>query len=612
MQLPRLVGPIVLDTETKDPEIKTMGPGWAFKNGHIAGISVMADNFFEYLPLRHPDTQNLDIENVYGWLNEELSREDQVKIFANAQYDVGWLDAEGVKIKGPIEDIQLQAPLLDENQYSYSLETLSLMYLKIGKKEDELAEYIMKNFNVSEDDVKLHIHRVPGHIARPYALEDVRLTKGVWLCQKKKIEDEELERVYKLECDLIPLMVAMRKQGIKVDLKKAEKKRQYFTNKFDECQTEVKHRTGFLVEKPFTNSQIVPILDHYGIKYSMTPKTKKPSITADYFESINHPTINLIQQMRYYERAKNKFVEDIFKYNRKGRIHASFHQLRMEKEDGGGLRGTVGGRFSCTDPNLQQQPNPEKNPYVAHHIRELFVPEEGEHFLSLDYSAQEPRWQAEYAYRANVTGGRAVADEYKNNPRTDYHSYVARLTGLERKPAKAINLAIVYGAGGAKICHELGLPTTWKEIRGKMVEVAGPEGEQILNKYHEKCPFVKGLIRMATARAKEQGFVRTHWGRKCRFEKVDGVYWFTHKALNRIIQGSSADQNKMAMLKMWQIGIIPLATVHDENLFSIPTIQDYIRQKECMEHAFETYVPFITDPKIGPNWGLVKELKDAA
>ena len=204
-----------------------------------------------------------------------------------------------------------------------------------------------------------------------------------------------------------------------------------------------------------------------------------------------------------------------------------------------------------------------------------------------------------------------MAQRYRDNPHTDLHGECAVLMGVPRGPAKAINLGLAYGMQGAKLCHTLGLPTkTITTRRGLVVEIAGDEGQRLLDKHFEAVPFIKGLYDVAKETAERRGYVKTISGRRIRFEKHGDEYWRTHKALNGIIQGSAADQMKMALHAFMVEGIPANLTVHDEADRSIPRGEEGERIKRRMVEIMETIVPLevpmIAESLTGPNWGACK------
>jgi DNA polymerase I-like protein with 3'-5' exonuclease and polymerase domains len=417
--------------------------------------------------------------------------------------------------------------------------------------------------------------------------------------------EEELQNVYQLELDLIPVLMDMRQRGIRVDLDKAEKVLQELLQKERDLVAEIKRITGVLIT-PSDSKTAGPALEAVGINCPITPKTRKPSVKKEWLESLEGEVPDLINRARTINKIHGTFITNsILNHHHHGRIHA---ELLSVKGEGGG---TVGGRFSSRNPNMQQIP--ARDPELAPMIRDLFLPEEGELWCAADYSSQEPRFTVHFAVAVGAPGSRKIAEEYWSNPKTDYHSLVAEICGIARKPAKTINLGLAYGMGEAALCRKLGLPTKWTErSNGEVYEVAGEEGASIIARYHEAMPFLRTLDRIAKNKANSRGFVRTISGRKCRFKKVNGKSWGTHKSLNRIVQGSSADQTKRAMIELHRSGKPMLMSIHDEIDFSVPAqgTREYVREiEEVMTTCVpELNVPFIVDSEVGPTWGTARLL----
>lgn len=602
IELPdRLYGHITLDTETKDNGLQEgKGPGWAFPNGgHIAGVSIQCDNFFDYIPIGHATGENEDKDRVLNWLRHVLSDETQLKIMANAPYDLGWLRREGVLVKGRVEDVLVQGALCDENLFKYSLENLCKNFLGMdnAKDEEELVRFCeASGFKITKKNpVQSHIWKLSGDQTRIYAKGDVRITKQLWDHTSAVIEREELHNVHDLETELIPLLLEMRWRGVRVDLDKAEILKADFDERRDEALFKIKKLTGVDVT-PTDDKALAKALAVEGIIVSVSEKIKKPEINSKYLLTLKNEVANAVVDCRKYEHASNTFVQGmVFDHHHDGRIHSTLNSVKGERG------GTVSGRFSSTDPNLQQIPKRDED--IGPKIRQMFLPEEGEEMCDIDYSAQEPRWTAEFALRAGVTGGAEVAQRYIDNPRTDYHQLTADLAGITRKEAKPINLGLAYGMGEAKLCHSLGLPTVFIFKYGKELEVAGPEGKALLARYHAGVPFIKPLMKMCTDQAKKKGFVKTVLGRRCRFKVWNGQLMDTHKALNRVIQGSAADQTKMAMLQMWKGGVVPLLSIHDELIFSVKDRGEAEFLSHTMQTAIPSSVPFLGEPAFGPNLG---------
>ena len=611
----RLFGPIAIDSEGKDPDLKERGPGWAFSdpsNGPV-GYSVRADNWKGYLPFGHEDGGNMDPDLVHRWLQHQLNiikQEDLPLIFANGTYDVGWMMKKGFIMPDHWHDILV----IDENQgrRGYNLDAVADRFCGIRKDESGLeAEGARRGLKPKE--IKANMWRFHSSHVGVYAEQDAEATYQVFMKARQQMDEQDLWDIYSLEMQIQPVLLAMRFRGVRVDLKLAEQYIEEFEKREKDHLAEVKRLTGVEVRITAASSKALA-LRAQGHEPPKTEKTGKDSITQEYLEDLikvsNDPVAAHLLEAGKLRKAREDFIiSNIMEKHEKGRIHATFNQLMSDSG------GTVGGRMSGVKPNLQNQYNPEKEKELGTKIRRLWLPEEGELWAAEDYSSQEPRLTVHYAYVTDQRGADVAVQRYQDNPRTDYHQMVADLAGITRKQAKPINLGLAYGMGEPKLCHILGLPTEWveKEWYGKkrLVEVAGPEGAELLRSYHEGVPYLRGLMKQATNTAKDRGYIRTLLGRRCRFPVgPDGKRWYCHKALNRLIQGSAADQTKKAMIDVHKAGFKILVQVHDELGVSVANEKEAREVKHIMENCVKLSVPSIVDIGLGPTWGDCVDLKD--
>lgn len=617
---------LIIDVETYDPNIKTHGPGWATGDGHVVGLAVGTDDGQQwYFPMRHEyGGGNMDADMVLRWAREELTREWQPKLGANLMYDVGWLKREGVEVRGELIDVQFAEALLDEHAYSYALGTLATKYLGETKAEDELYDWLQRSYGGPAGRKQAgNIYRAPVALAGPYAEGDVDLPYRIYQKQRELLAKEDLTSVFQMECELIYQLVQMRWNGVRVNVDKAEQVREEFLQRetvLQEVLDNYSGRNGFRTDAA---SDMQAAFDVLGLPY---PKTAagNPSFAKTVLEGINHPFTRAILEKRKLAKARGTFVEGyILDKNHAGRVHCEFHPLKRDDV------GTVSGRFSSSNPNLQNIPARDKE--MKQLVRGLFLPEDGKQWFAPDYSQVEYRVLTHFALGP---GAEEARQRYRDNPKTDYHAYthdlVQQLTGLnfDRKPIKNINFGIVFGMGEARI----------KSILGR-------NGETVLAGYHEALPFVKHTLNVASQRAQHRGFIRTLGGRKARFPFWEcGRYvsakdqaqickergdpkWFnfvatreeamdkwgsakramTHKALNSLTQGSAAELIKRAMVNIWKAGLpVPMVQVHDELGFSLHKQEDAEVAAEItrmMESAIKMKVPILVDGDWGETWG---------
>jgi len=606
--LPVLDNLVALDFETKDPFLKKLGPGWCFPHGgRIAGAGLATAQGSWYLPTGHEGGGNLDEGTVIRWLKAMAADPARTWVFCHALYDMGWARRYGIEFAGPVVDIQFLASLINEDEDSYSLDNMGER--ELGKRKDTkklkeaLASYGLKGLG--------DLYKLPAACAGEYGEGDASLTLDLYHHYMPIIAANRLERVNRLEHSQIPLLLDMRADGVRVNVNKAEALSGELKLKKAEALEEVKRLTGIQVNPWVAQSVAAALIESGAVAEAdipRTPKTAQPSIGADWLEGLDHEVPRLILESRKVDKMESMFVRNyILNHAVNGRVHCSFHPLKGE------VGGAETGRYSSSNFNFQNLPNPENDPIWAFRLRSLIEPDEGDEWAAVDYSSQEPRLIIHWAVKMRAPGGAAMAQRFRDDPSTDLHQITADLCGIPRKPAKIINLGLVYGMGGAELCRQLGLATQWKEVtfrdtnETKEIEIAGEEGQRILNQHAKELPFVKSMADTMKNEAKRSGFVTTLSGRRGHFPKnAAGQYWYIHKALNKRIQGSAADQLKQAMAALWKEKIKIRVTVHDEVGLSITDRSEAKRAAEIMEHCLPLEVPFPVDVDIGTSWGEAK------
>jgi DNA polymerase I-like protein with 3'-5' exonuclease and polymerase domains len=591
---------IAIDLETNDPNLKETGSGNVAGEGHIAGIAVAVEGWSGYFPVHHEQGGNMDKKLVFSWLQNILNQTDTTFIFHNAMYDVCWLRKEGLSIKGHIVDTMIAASLIDENRLSYQLNTLAKYYVGIGKDEKILLE-AAKDYGL---DAKKDLWRLPALFVGQYAERDAEATLKLWEKLETELYQQELWDVFNLETKLFPCLVDMRFKGVRVDLEHAANLKKNLIERENKIINKIKGLTGIEVEIHAARS-IAKAFDKLGLPYDRTEKSKEPSFTKNFLQNHPHELGRSIADAREINKAHTTFIDSITKHAVNGRIHADINQIRSDQG------GTVTGRFSMSNPNLQQIP--ARHPELGPMIRSIFIPEEKHKWGSFDYSQQEPRILVHYAKLQNLEGVDEIVDAY-NAGDADFHQVVADMAGIKRKQAKTINLGLMYGMGKNKLMAELGL----------MKESA----EKLIRQYHTKAPFVKQLMDNVSRKANDRGKIRTLLGRACHFDLWQPVQFgvfkplplelarkeydeplkraFTYKALNKLIQGSAADMTKKSMVALYENGIIPHIQIHDEVDISVESAEKAEKIIEIMESAVELKVPNKVDYEQGDNWGDIK------
>ncbi len=638
---------VAIDIETYDPNLKTKGLGAIRKDGFICGIAVATDNETAYFPLRHSDTDIAfnRIDKIWQVLNDKIFQNENItKVFHNAMYDVCWIRAvTGMMIKGRIVDTMIAASVIDENRFKYSLDALSKDYLNEQKYKYDLQQKTLEWSGGTVKDPMTNMHKLPASIVKEYAKQDVNLTLKLWKIFNKKIdevlytkddgEQKTCRKIFELETKLFLCLVDMKFKGVRIDVPKAILFGRHLKKRRDQIVNAIESKTSIRVDI-WAAASIKKLLDHLCIKdYKVTPKSKMPQLPKDYLKTHNNKCLRMIAKAREYDKAVNTFIDGLLGYVHNGRIHADINQIRSD------TGGTVTGRFSMSNPNLQQIP---AKGYIGSKMRELFIPEEGCKWGSFDYSQQEPRIVVHYAIKLSLGGTESLKEEFDRDD-ADFHQIVADMANISRKQAKTINLGLFYGMGKIKLQRELGLDQK--------------QAKELFNEYHGRVPFVRQLSQDLIQFAKENRLLFTLYDRFCRFDKwettnkewnsetnrfnevplyteqqareafkaemldkfkedkIDPNYMdyferyytpaFTYKALNRLIQGSAADMTKKAMVDLHEKGIIPHIQIHDELCFSITDHEPELI-KSIMEQTIPLEVKNKVDYEYGSNWGSIK------
>lgn len=643
---------ISFDCETKDLFLHSEGPGWARGKAHVVGVSIGVEDRAGnrgawYFPVRHEveSADNLDPSRFFPWLGSVLDTPNVPKVGANLTYDIGNLAAEGVKVSGPLNDIQFAEALIDD-QALVALEILARKYVGIGKDSDELKNWCRLAYpHTPETHWRSDIYRTPPRLTAPYAISDATLPIDILKRQWPILVAEELMTVYRLECDLIPLMIAMRFAGIPVDVAKAENMIAEIEADTRELYQKIYHEYGYNLQSS-SSGALAGLFDHVGIRYPLG-SSGKPSITKQWLAEQENPLTSIVNDIREHEKMVGTFLKGyVLNKNVNGRLFPQFHQLKGDEN------GTSVGRFASSDPNLQNIPARTK---LGKKIRTTFVKEpDHAYWLKMDQSQVHYRILAHFAVGP---GAEELRYKYNTDPATDYHwnvyMNVAPLMGWDtsddelnefrRRPIKNVNFGLLYGQSqkslAAKVAMYFGASFTDEQI------------EQFFEAYFEGAPYVKPTMKMIGREVQAYGFVTTLLGRRVRFHEWEPASWDKIKKLRELgeyigplpyeralryygpplrianeyrgvnykFQGSEPDIIKKGMLDCWNSGVfnvtgVPRVTVHDEINWSIPNESremqeaiDYIQW--AMTNCIKLRVPLKVDKERGPSWGEVKKVK---
>ena len=592
---------VAIDLETCDSQLKTMGPGWARRAGMVIGIALSSGDFTAYYPIAHEGGGNMDQDIIVKYIKEICEDESIQKVFHNAQYDIGWLSTLGIEVKGYIHDTMIAAALLNENRFSYALTSIGFEYLGERKNETLLkAKAAELGLDPKADMYKMH-----ASFVGEYAEADALLTYKLHDRFKTELQRDSVETVYDLECRLIRVIFNMTRRGVRIDMDRAQKLKVKLRNKEKQYLKRIKDVVGNDVQIWAARS-VADAFDSVNLEYPTTA-LGAPSFTQTFLDTHKHELPRMITKARVLNKLQGTFIDGISRYIHKGRLHAHINQIR------GDSGGTVTGRFSMYAPNLQQMPI--RNEFGSE-MRKIFLPEEGEYWSSADYSQQEPRILTHFAVLNKNEGAVEVKEAFEKG--LDFHKQTAEMAGIDRKLAKTIGLGVMYGMGYKKMAVDL--------------DISPMEAKNMLKQFREKVPFMQGMLEAVMNRANEVGTIRTFLGRKCRFDFWEPSYFSpgvynkpmllkeanaeygtslkragTYKALNRLIQGTAADQTKKAMVDVYEkLGVTPLIQVHDELNCSVKSDKDAKEIKHIMETCIDLQVPSNVDYKVKDNWGDAK------
>ena len=593
---------IAIDLETKDLDLKSRGSGAIQGRVEIVGIAVAVDGWSGYYPIAHEGGGNLDKRIVLEWF-KKVCATDAIKIFHNAMYDVCWIKSYGIQLNGHIIYTMVMASLIDENRIWYSLNSVSFDYLGEVKDEKALKE-AADSWGI---DAKKEMYKLPAMYVGNYAEKDAELTLELFKTLSREIKKQNLTNIFDLETQLFPCLIDMKFKGVRVDVQKAHELKKKLSTEEENLIQEIKKETG-IETQIWAARSIAEVFQKLSLPYETTEKTGAPSFTKNFLSTHANPLVKKIAKARELNKAHTTFIDTILKHEHRGRIHADINPIRSD------TGGTVTGRFSYSNPNLQQIP--ARNKELGTLIRSLFLPEVDHKWGCFDYSQQEPRLVVHYAattepisFDQSVT---KIVEKFKDNS-VYFHQTVADMAKISRTQAKVINLGLFYGMGKAKLQAELGLQTK-------------AEAEELFNQYHENVPFVRELMNSTSKHAQTSGSIGTLLGRRCRFDKwepnqfgmhkamsfeeAERTYGrgrirraYTYKALNKLIQGSAADMTKKAMLDLYKEGIIPHIQIHDELDISIQSDDQVKKIIEIMENAVTLVVPNKVDYESGNTWG---------
>jgi DNA polymerase I-like protein with 3'-5' exonuclease and polymerase domains len=594
---------VVIDTET------TGLKWWADK---LFGISIALPGFSGYWDVRSDP-------HVIKWLND-LITEKRVDVWVghNLKFDLHFLREAGVMI--PLDRIDCtmtRAALISEHEPTYALDFLARKYCGM-KKDDEIYEEMARLFGgrATRNAQMPNISRAPISMVSKYAIQDAVVTLALYDWQEEQMRTQNLAQVHRLERGLMPVIMDMEEQGVRVDVGLAEKAVRDLTVRVDNMQRDLNSLAGFEVN-PNPSGSIADLFkptladdnEWYLIDGTKADKTDggKASINADCLRRMKHPAAKMILDLRKMLKTRDTFLSGhILGHEHDGIIHCNYNQTKNDAEAGTGT-----GRLSVTNPALQQIPS--RDVAIKSLIRPIFKADVGAKWMGLDWSQFEFRVANHYGQVPSII------EAYRANPKLDFHQLVSDLTGIPRNAqyaggpsSKAINLGLAFNMGSGRLAQECGLPYT-EEVgpSGNVFLKAGPEAMELFDKYHAANPGMRNTAQKASNIAKERGSVHSVMGRRLRFPGGQ----FVHKASGLIYQATSADCMKQKLIELHKYLTAEgcgrlLLTVHDEVGISLDN--DSLDKAQEVARIYTTFdgvecpihlrVPITCEWGIGEDW----------
>lgn len=620
---------IGLDIESHDPNLTTHGPGFIRGDAQVVGVSIATLDRSWYLPIGHLGGGNMDRGAVTQFVGDIVKSQDRFVCGANLQYELEGLSSEKITVNSKLIDVQIAEALIDEESDDNSLDALCVRYLGTRKDETLLKQACDAHGlkNVKGGLWKLHSKHVG-----PYAEYDAQAPLHIFSEQQKILAAEELEPIFTLESELLPLLFEMRRRGITMDLDRAKSLSAKLVVEEKKLRHEMKKKYGGDVDE-MSGGQIAMICDRLNIKYPRTA-AGNPSFTADFIEGTVHPFFDDLSDLRELSGLRNKFVDKWILGNVVGdKIHPQWKQIAVQgNEEEGNNGGTRTGRMAASNPNPQQIPAGKyrksgKPNDIGAEIRACFIPHSRDlKWMKSDYSEQEPRILMHFASLCGFTGAAEIVQKYQDRAFKVY-PFMMEISGLDKRPAKDCYLGRCYGMGIKKLAYKF----------NKSEE----EAREILRKFDAGVPCVKEIADSAMATAQRRGYVRTLLGRRRHFNFYEPMTSFklreankycdpndrvdctpvrleeaerkwhglklqranTHKALNSIIQGSGADMIKAAIVANWkQHKDLPYMPVHDELNYGVTDDEHAARLHRGIETCVDMKVPIVSNMTITEHW----------
>lgn len=545
-----------------------------------------------YVPLGHQtgDPQ-LSWEVVRGRLEPFLKDLAIPKYAHNAGYDVLVLARHGLQTRGVTFDTMLAEWVLDPASRNLGLKNLAR--LRLGLEMTEIKTLI------GSGKSQRSMAQVPVSQAGPYAAADAYATYSLVEPLEKELRERQLWSLFTdVEMPLVPVLVAMERSGVKLDVDYLRAMSETLTHRLAELTEQIQRLVGRSFNIGSTQQLSDALFVTLGLSAKGIRKTKSGhySTAADVLEKLRgqHEVINFLLEQRTLSKLKSTYVEALPQLVNPatGRVHTSFKQT-----------GTVTGRLSSRNPNLQNIPIRTEQ---GRQVRRAFVAEEGWLFLGADYSQVELRVLAHISQDPGLLEAfRQGEDIHRTTAAAVYGVPPSDVTYDMRRVAKTANFAMVYGSSAFGLAQQTGLTQD--------------EAVQFIEAYFGRFPRVRAYIENTKKQAAQKGYVETLLGRRRYFPELapdsrarGGQRRAAERmAINAPVQGTAADVIKIAMIRLHRalqernLRSRMILQVHDELVLEVPQEEmDAVRPLvvEIMEEAFDLDAPLKVDAEAGPNW----------
>lgn len=592
----RIVGSpcMVIDVETSGLDWKT-----DYICGWVLGFGPRPEDS-TYVPVRHAINNYVTPDKMIRLMKTAVRRNPTIKVVGFAMgFDLKFMAKAGLhfdEFHSPFEDAQINAFLLDELRRSFSLDACAREAGVTEKKGDNLYNHLARKFGGEPNrDQMGNFHKLPGDdfYAVDYALGDSQSTWELWKRQQRDLDDQDLRNIWDIECRCIRAITRMEYLGVRVDEEQLER----VSKLVDRA---IKRNSKGLPDDIRSPKQMVKLFTDRGHKGEWeTTEKGNPSFTESWMA--DHPLGKIVLAQRKLTNLRDSFLNPMReRHLHNGRVHTTFNQTRGEEY------GTITGRLSSSQPNLQQVP--KRNPLMGPVFRSIFIPDDGMIFAEDDLNQCEPRLLAHYG-EVEV-----LIDGYLSDPPIDAHSAVA-IAGfgydpkdssienkIKRGYGKTLNQALLTGAGNTKAAAMLGIPMQ--------------DALRIVNAYFKQMPEIKTLQNESSGVFRSRGYLTSLLGRRMRLDDIR----FAYRATNRLLQTGNADMLKLMVARVDELLVAEkaqdrinlLLNIHDSLVFQFKPEGRKLHDRaiEIMKdfgpNGQSTYlmVPMEVESGEGPNWAV--------